>query len=191
MALVIRTARLRDAPAMGRLTVAGYLAAHRGQIPEQVWITRRDEWTAEVSARNWARTLRAIAHRDNPGECVYLAVDTRGGEVIGVAMGNPAEDPPWRDTGAISALYVRQDHQGRGLGRRLVRVVARHLRRHGMPALTISVLEANTPARDFYAALGGQVVGVGELNDSGHLLPEVVYGWPDTTPLIATTRHAT
>jgi ribosomal protein S18 acetylase RimI-like enzyme len=185
MGLIIRAAQMDDVPAMGRLAVATFITAHRGHIPEEVWAKRRDEWSVEDSAGNWARTLRAIADGTNPRECVYLAVDETCDEVIGIAMGQPAYEEPWPNTGAIKVLYVLQAYQGRGLGRRLVQVVARHLRRLGMPALTIAVLKANVPAQRFYEAIGGQFVRVGEIDDSGYMVPEIVYGWADTETLIA------
>lgn len=43
----------------------------------------------------------------------------------------------------------------------------------------------DVPARRFYAAVGGEVVRHGEFEDSGYLLPEIVYGWSDTATLIA------
>jgi ribosomal protein S18 acetylase RimI-like enzyme len=183
MSLIIRAAQMDDVPAMGRLAVATFLTAHRGHIPEEVWAKGRDEWSAEDSARNWTRTLRAIADGTNPRECVYLAVEETCDEVIGIAMGQPAYEEPWPNTGAIKVLYVLQAYQGRGLGRRLVQVVARHLRWLGMPALTIAVLKANVPAQRFYEAIGGQFVRVGEIEDSGYMLPEIVYGWADTETL--------
>jgi ribosomal protein S18 acetylase RimI-like enzyme len=184
MDLIIRAAQMDDVPAMGRLAVATFITAHRGHISEEVWAKRRDEWSVEDSARNWACTLRAIADGTNPRECVYLAVDETCDEVIGIAMGQPAYEEPWPNTGAIKVLYVLQAYQGRGLGRRLVQVVARHLRRLGMSALTIAVLKANVPAQRFYEAIGGQFVRVGEIEDSGYMLPEIVYGWADTETLI-------
>jgi GNAT superfamily N-acetyltransferase len=186
MDLLIRAARVDDAPAMGRFGVETYLAAHRGQIPEEVWAKRRDEWSAEESARNWARTLQAIADHANPRECVYLALDQASDAVVGIAMGQPAEEAPWPNSGEINVLYVQQAYQGHGLGRRLVQAVASHLRQLGMPALTIAVLEANAPARRFYEAIGGQLVRACELEDSGYMLPGVIYGWADTQALIAT-----
>ena len=122
----MRPARVADAEAMGRVTVASFLAAHRGQLPDA---------------------------------------------------------PPWPRTGEVSALYVLPEHQGRGVGRRLVAAVAAHLRKHGLPALTIAVLAANAPARGFYRALGGLEVATGVTEEDGHQLPEVVYGWPDTAGL--------
>jgi GNAT superfamily N-acetyltransferase len=133
---------------MGRLTVATFLVAHRDQIPEEVWRKRRDEW----SAGNWACTLRSIADGTSLRECVYLAVDELCDEVIGIAMGQPADEKPWPNTGAITVLYVLHAYQGRGsrpsIGRRCRRppAEARHAR----------------------------VVRVGEIEESGHALPEIV-----------------
>jgi hypothetical protein len=52
-----------------------------------------------------------------------------------------------------------------------------------MPALTIAVLKSNVPAQRFYEAIGGRPVRVGKIEDSGYILPEIVYGWADTETL--------
>jgi GNAT superfamily N-acetyltransferase len=184
MAVIIRSAQVDDAPAMGRMGTETYLSAHRDQMPEEVWIKRRDEWSEEVSARNWARTLQEIADDASPRECIYVAVDESSGEVVGIAMGQPAADPAPANTGEINVLYVRESHQGRGLGRRLVQTVAGYLRQFDLHALEIAVLAANAPARRFYEALGGRVVREAEFEDYGYLLPEVVYRWADTQALL-------
>jgi ribosomal protein S18 acetylase RimI-like enzyme len=82
-------------------------------------------------------------------------------------------------------LYVRERHQRRGLGRRLVQAVAAHLAQRGRHALVIGCLAANAPARRFYEALGGRLVGEREYDEDGVMLPEVVYRWPDTRALLA------
>jgi ribosomal protein S18 acetylase RimI-like enzyme len=189
MALIIRPARVEDAPAMGRMGTETYLSAHRDQMPEEVWIKRRDEWNEEVSAQNWARTLRDITDGVSPDECVFVAIDEASGEVVGIAMGQSAADPAPANTAEINVLYVRTSHQGRGLGRRLVQAVAAQLRQLGLPALEIAVLTANTPARRFYEALGGQIVREAEFEDYGYLLPEVVYRWADTQALLTSAAE--
>jgi GNAT superfamily N-acetyltransferase len=181
----IRLAQLEDAPAMGRVMVDTYLAAHRGQIPEEAWEKRRQEWTYEVSERGWSRALREIADGTSPYGCLYVAMDDAGG-IVGLAMGGPADEEAGGAAGplgAVYALYVRPEHQGRGLGRELVRAVAAHLARHGMTALEIGCLAANVPARRFYGALGGVVAGEREADEEGFMLPEVVYRWADTRTL--------
>jgi len=184
----IRHAVIEDAPAMARVMVDTFLAAHRGQIPAAAWDSEerapggRKEWTYEVSEPGWAGTLREIADGTSPRTCLYVALD-EAGAIAGLAMGGPADEDPTGHTGEVGALYVLPSHQERGLGRRLVQAVAAHLARHGMTALRIGCLAANAPARRFYEALGGVVVGEREVDEEGFMLPEVVYGWPDIRAL--------
>src|SRR5687768_3089399 len=117
--MIIRAAQEADAPAMGQVMVATYLAAHRDQMPAAAWAKRAEEWTPEVSAQGWASTLREIATGELLHACIYVAVD-EGGELVGLAMGGPANDAALPQAGAVYALYVSTSAQGRGLGRRLV-----------------------------------------------------------------------
>jgi len=48
-----------------------------------------------------------------------------------------------------------------------------------MTALRIGCLAANAPARRFYEATGGRLVGERLFDEEGVLLPEVIYEWPD------------
>jgi RimJ/RimL family protein N-acetyltransferase len=182
--MVVRVARVEDAPGMARVMVDTYLAAHRGQMPEEAWRKRREEWTYEVSENSWARKLREITEDDRPQECIYVALDD-GGDVAGLAVGGPPRADGPEDTGEIHILYVRESHQRRGLGRLLVQAVAAHLAQMGRQKLLIGCLAANAPARRFYEALGGRLVGERDFDEGGVMLPEVVYGWPDLGALAA------
>ena len=180
--MLIRAAREADALAMGHVMVATYLAAHRDQIPAKAWTKGAQEWTPEASGAAWARTLRQIAAGQRHGKCIFVAED-QGGDLVGLAMGGPMDVDDQQQVGAVYALYVRHSHQGRGLGRRLVRAVAADLAAHGRTALRIGCLAANAPARRCYEALGGRVVGERLFDEEGMLLPEVVYAWPDIQTL--------
>jgi ribosomal protein S18 acetylase RimI-like enzyme len=183
--MVVRLAQVEDAPAMARVTVDTFLSAHRGQMSEEAWMKRKEEWTYEVSERSWARTLREIAEGARPEECIYVALD-EAGAVVGLAVGGPPRADGPEDSGEIHMLYVRPSHQGRGHGRRLVQAVAAHLAQRGRHALVIGCLAANAPARRFYEALGGRLIGEREYDEDGVMLPEVVYGWADIRAVVAT-----
>ena len=86
MTTIVRPAHLDDAPAMARMGVETYLSAHRDQVPEEVWTRRRDEWSEQESARNWARSLQAIADGSSPHDCIYVAIDETRGDVVGIAI---------------------------------------------------------------------------------------------------------
>ena len=185
MGMKVRAARLADAPAMARVFVDTYHAAHRGQMPDWLLETR----TYETSERGWVRTIVELAARAEPEECVLVAEAADGG-IVGVAMGGPAR--PWADdqaaravrpTGELYALYVDRGHQRRGVGRGLVRGVARFLAGRGRRRIVIGVLAVNDPARRFYEAMGGHLLGQRPCDDEGVLLEEAVYAWDDSGPL--------
>jgi ribosomal protein S18 acetylase RimI-like enzyme len=92
-------------------------------------------------------------------------------------------------TGEVYALYVHMSHQQQGLGRRLVQAVAAHLAEPGIAMLQIACLAANAPARRFYEAIGGRLVGERLFDEEGVMLPEVVYEWADIQ-LLATKGRA-
>lgn len=177
----IRHAREEDANAMARVIVDTFLTAHEGHMPAEAMRRRREAWTHEVSANAWLRTIREIAGTTNPQDCIFVVCDEPG-EVVGLAMGTPAEGFDY--TGEVSALYVRADWQGRGVGRQLVQTAAAWLHQRGFTALRIAVLAANAPARRFYEAIGGVVVGEREFDEYGFKVAGVVYGWPDIRVLI-------
>jgi GNAT superfamily N-acetyltransferase len=181
--MIVRAANEGDAPAMGHVMVDTYLSTHRDQMPAEAWAKRAREWTPEVSAQGWASTLREIA-ADNPmHECIYVAVE-EGSEIVGLAMGGLATPDGSPSTGAVYALYVHMSHQGRGVGRRLVQSVAADLAQHGMTTLQIGCLAANAPARRFYEAIGGHLIGQRLFDEEGIMLPEVVYEWTDIEVLV-------
>jgi len=181
--MVIRVAHMDDASALARVIVDTGRAAHRGQVPDEVLTKVPLAEAYAESERNWARTLREIAEGITPQKCVYVAEDEVGA-VVGLAMGGPPKQQSPQQSGEIYVLYVRASHQRRGLGRRLVQAVAAHLAQLGMPTLLIGCLAANAPARRFYEALGGRVVGERAFDEDGIMLPEVVYRWADTRTLV-------
>ena len=179
----IREATVDDAQVLGRVMVESFLAAHQGQIPDEAWRKRVDEWTPDVSARGWARVLADQAVGNAPRDVLLVAEDDAGA-VNALLYGIPADDDLSGATARISALYVAPDAVGRGIGAALVKASARTFADLGFAALTLDVLTSNRPARGFYEAIGGVEVGRGTVDEEGSLLPVTVYGWADLTALI-------
>jgi len=178
----VRSAVLKDAPAMGRVMVEAWLAAHRGQMPDSAWQKRVDEWTPDVSARAWARLLSERAGGDY-GRVVLLVAEEDTGDSLALVLGSEVEDDESGATAQIDALYVLPDRQGQGIGRWLLQEAARELASLGLSRLHVGVLSANLAARAFYEAMGGREVGQRTFDEEGHLLLETVYEWPDVTAL--------
>ena len=179
----VRRAVVPDAPAMGRVMVESFLAAHRDQIPEAAYRKRVTEWTPEVSAGGWARALAEIddgsAERD-----VLLVAHEDGGALVGLVSGGVREGDLTGTVAEVGALYVLPARQGHGVGRALLRDAATRLAARGFLELRLDVLSANLPARAFYEAMGGRAVGQGTVDEEGHLLPVTVFAWPDITALV-------
>ncbi len=83
--------------------------------------------------------------------------------------------------GEMSALYVLRSRQGLGLGRALLEGMFAQHRLCGLDSASLWVLEANLPARSFYARLGGQVVAEKLDHRAYGVVAEVAYGWRSLT----------
>ena len=59
----------------------------------------------------------------------------------------------------------------------MLAAVAAELAARGTSRVQIAVLAANAPARGFYEALDGRLVGARQFDEGGVALPEVVYEW--------------
>jgi len=93
------------------------------------------------------------ARRGLPGT-FYGVVAVRGGEVVG--MGRVVGD------GAlflqIVDIAVLPEHQGRGIGKAIVRALVEHIRRAAPPGTHVSLL-ADGPAKHLYAQFGFRETG--------------------------------
>jgi GNAT superfamily N-acetyltransferase len=165
MISVVRQAGAEDAAAIARVHVATWRTAYRGLLPDD-FLAALDEAGYE---ERWRRTMTAWAGR------VYVAEDGR--QIVGFASGGPERAGEDGFSGELYAIYVLQDTQGRGHGRRLVQAVAHGLRDTGIANMIVWVLRDNHKARHFYERLGGVYVRSQPITIGSALLQEVSYGW--------------
>jgi hypothetical protein len=100
--MLIRSATIGDAPALGRVMVESWLSAHRGQMPDVAWQKRVDEWTPDVSAQGWARVLVDQADGNVPRDVLLVAEDDS--RVLHAwVYGTPADDDLSGATAEISS----------------------------------------------------------------------------------------
>jgi GNAT superfamily N-acetyltransferase len=202
MAIIVREITPDDAEALAHIIVTATKHAFTGLVPDvyATWLSEDERAACCVqamadgrdvaealamaedakSAANWRRSM---AHEWEPSE-ILLAAEYDG-EMVGFAIGRPsAGDLEYR--GELTALYVLPSHQGRGVGRILLRAVAQRLAMQGIHSLKVGVLRVN-PNRPFYERLGAQYLYDREYNESGFVQPECVYGWKDTRELMEGT----
>ncbi|MCJ2047202.1 GNAT family N-acetyltransferase [Methylobacterium sp. J-078] len=156
----IRRARPADADRLAELFDETWREAYRGIIPgvslERMIGQRSSQWWLGATQRN--RPL--------------VVVDT-GEAVVGYAVYGPARGRLLQAPGEIDELYIRPDHQGLGLGRRLFRAIRNDLADHGLVQAGVWALEENDRARSFYTGLGGIETARSVDRMAGAVLPKV------------------
>lgn len=137
---------------MARVNVRSWRETYRGLMPDRVL---DDPGFESARERFWT----AILTEDRYRAC-RAAVAERGGEIIGIALAGPAEDPasPWRMQ--LYVLYVVAAEHGTGAGAALLdAVVDPH-----EPAL-LWVADPNPRAQAFYRKHGFVRDGVVQVED--------------------------
>jgi len=132
----------------------------------------------EKRERSWQEIIN---HASEDSNFIYVAEDDSG-QMVGFANGGVERtgDPAYR--GELYAIYILKNHQNKGIGRELVRVVAAQLSRIGIDSMLAWVL-LNNPACRFYEMLGGQRIHEREIESGKTKLVEIAYGWKDTSNL--------
>jgi ribosomal protein S18 acetylase RimI-like enzyme len=178
----IRIATADDAPGMARIHVDTWRTAYRDILPASAL----SALSYEARTERWRENLKQAG----PQQFTLVAEDD-GGELVGFAGGGPERDGTPGYDGEIYAVYVLAQQQRRGIGRQLMGVSAHHLMDQGFGAAMLWALEANSRARAFYEALGGQFIGrkTKVIADTPQI--EVAYGWPDLVLLVSADKAIT
>ncbi len=158
---------------MARVHVDTWKSTYRGIVPDE----RLDSMTYESDL---ARGFGSWVKQPPSGWGTLVAV--REGEVVGFAGCGYSREEDREFRGELGAIYVLKDHQGKGVGRALVREVALHLQELRLKTMIVWVLRDN-PYRRFYEGIGGVVIRERIAKVAGAQLPEVAYGWGDIAPL--------
>jgi ribosomal protein S18 acetylase RimI-like enzyme len=163
---LVRRAELADARAIARVHVETWRTTYRGLLT--------DDFLASLDEAGYAERWRRVLV-DSRNNRVYVAENAQG--VIGFASGGRERAGEGGYRGELYAIYVLQEAQGDGHGRRLVQAVLGGLRELGLPDMIVWVLRENAPARRFYERLGGVYVREQPITIGPTTLQEVSYGW--------------
>ena len=135
MVSLVRPAEVEDAAAIAAVHVATWRTTYRGLLPDD-FLDSLDESGYE---ERWRRILV------EPSSRVYVAAD--GPQVVGFASGGRERAGEDGFSGELYAIYVVQEAQGRGHGRRLVQAVVGGLRELGLEDMIVWVLRDNAGER--------------------------------------------
>jgi ribosomal protein S18 acetylase RimI-like enzyme len=164
MAFHFREARETDVQALATLHVQTFKETHRGGRPGGPSYGLRE--------RQWRE---AFQRQDGRWFC-YVVEDDRG-ELVGFAKGRPHDGGVPGYAGELNKIYLLQRVQRRGLGRKLLCLVARRFMERGVTSMLLFGDAAN-PSNGFYEAFGAERIhsATGEFHGG--------YGWRDLGTLI-------
>ena len=166
----IRPADPEDLPVIGEILVETWRHTFRGIIDDAylVGMTEQDQATRH------ARRMGAA------GISYQAGVDADG--LIGFANYGPARGPASAGIMELYALYIRPAAQGAGLGRALIKTVAKDCISQGANGLFAWVLAEN-PNRGFYERLGATVATTGTVRVGARDHEQLAYLWPNLMEL--------
>jgi ribosomal protein S18 acetylase RimI-like enzyme len=191
--IAIRRAHAGDAAAIAAVHVAAWRETYAGLVPARML-------SAFPLARRIRRWRRILTAPDPARESAVFVATLPDRMVVGFGScgRQPAPDLLAAGfAGEFSALYLLAAQQRRGIGRRLMVLMARDLLARGMQGAALWVLRDNQAARGFYEALGARLVGQRVETVDAHvtgrrarrqddaILHELAYGWSDLALLAA------
>lgn len=167
-----------DSADLGMLHVEGWRASYGGLVPQD-FLNALDAGKMAGDWRAWfaAGTQASIARTEDGKPAGFIAYGRLKTPPPGMSPVRPLY------TAEILAIYILPDYWQQGLGRALMREAALKLREQKHKSLCLWVLEGNKRASAFYKALGGERCGKKTVEIGGKQLPELAFGWRDTTSL--------
>lgn len=150
--VVVRAAKLDDAPAMARVHVAAWHSAY-ADLLSPTFLTSLDVGRAE---ERWATTLA-----DQPETTVrYLVAEAGARNVIGICAVGKARDAVVANTGELRMINVHPSWWRCGVGTALLIQGKNELAAMGYRQAYLWVLEGNHRARAFYESHGWAATAV-------------------------------
>ena len=168
-AVQIRPASPEDIPAIARVLVDTWRSTFRGVLS--------DEFLAGMSYERQQNRHGYYLAQDRVS--YFVAVDHSSGEVIGFINGGPNRHRDYPQYAAeLYALYVLNDRQRCGAGKRLLAALSSRLTESGFPSMLVWVLAKN-PNRGFYEHAGAREISSRPIVLQPDIVKEIAYGWDD------------
>ena len=168
--MLIREAILDDAEGIARVHVDSWRTTYKDIVPDSYL----QQLSYEQRAENWSR---GIGHN-----ALYVAEDENG-KIVGFATGGKERTGKYDADGELYAIYLLQDVQGKGIGKKLTQVIAKSLKEEGFSSMLVWVLDRNS-SKAFYESLGGQPIDEMMVNIGGEEFKEIAYFWDNLETLL-------
>ncbi|WP_314589866.1 GNAT family N-acetyltransferase [Paenibacillus terrigena] len=163
----IRLATEKDIEGIARVHVESWRSTYQGIISESVL----SNLTMEGRIKKWAQ----IFERGQSDSVIYVLED-EDGMINGFFHGGKSRQPELGYDAELYTIYLLQEVQGLGYGRRLFDTFVDALKHWNYCSCMVWVL-ADNPSLPFYKKLGGQVISSKEIKIGEELHTEVALGW--------------
>lgn len=166
----IRNATVDDAEAIATVHVNSWRSTYQQLIPED-YLNALD---IQIREARWKKLIQA-------GSTIFVAVDQE--KIIGFANGGENRLKAYSYDGELYAIYLLEEAQRKGAGKKLLGSVAKELRNESYQSMLVWVLNGN-PAAHFYQRFQPLKVAEKETEIAGKKLLETAFGWPNMDDLI-------
>ncbi len=160
----VRRAKASDASAIAATHDEAWRAAYQGIIPGP----ELDKLINRRGAHWWDSAIRKGSR---------ISILAFGDMVAGYANYGRNRARSLYYDGEVYELYLRPEFQGLGFGRKLFTSVRRDLAQRGLQSMVVWALSDNSPAVEFYRALGGKAVARSSERFGSRVLDKVAYAW--------------
>ncbi|WP_010676680.1 GNAT family N-acetyltransferase [Bacillus timonensis] len=162
----IRKAILCDAKGIAKVHVDSWKTTYSGIVPDEFL----QQLSYEAKENMWKKGI--------PNGHVFVGENEQG-EIVGFACGGKERSGSYENYhGELYAIYILQEYQRQGLGKRLVVPVVKQLLNKNINTMLVFVLEENKSCL-FYEGLGACKLDTVEDEIGGKKVKEAVYGWDD------------
>jgi L-amino acid N-acyltransferase YncA len=178
--MTLRPARVEDAAAIARVHIRSWREAFSPMLrAEQIAAKDLDE-ASQTSI--WTKRLK---EEEGKTRFTFVAEEE---SLLGFITGCESRDSFEGYDAELHQIYILAEAQRRGLGRELVKVLAKKLLEQGYQSMLVWVMTQN-PAVAFYRdALGGKFLEERPILEVNGSLKEAAYGWPDIQSLFAKAK---
>ncbi|SHM48596.1 GNAT family N-acetyltransferase [Gracilibacillus kekensis] len=169
----IRKARLEDAQDIAEVHVNSWKATYQNLINE------RDISNTTVEHRQilW-ETILKLPRKQQPATVIE-----EKGKIVGFISGGKERTGRFGYDGEIFAIYLLPTHQGKGLGKRLLKTFAGEMKELGYLSLLVWVLTKN-PSNQFYLKYGASKIDEEQTTIGYDTYQETAYGFNDIDILL-------
>ncbi len=169
----IRIAQLEDCAAIAHVHVESWRTTYKDLVPVE------HHPSYDQRLRMWQQVLSTPAREG----VTFVAVNEQGRVVGFVDSGSRVRYDDLEYQVELTAIYLLEEVQGHGLGRRLVQAFVEQILQMGYHSMMLWALAQN-PACRFYEALGGTLIRTAQFSLGGTSYEVVAYGWRDIRVLL-------